>query len=84
MSLTESSTVTKSTVNTYVELSSDTSLSQTIHKEGMFRGTRDTTPFFLYKHEGKFTIASIMLSFLRISGSYYAYDMLNISFSRKF
>ena len=35
------------------------------------------TPFFLYKHEGKFTPASIMLSFLRISGSNYAYDMLN-------
>ena len=42
------------------------------------------TTFFLYKHEGKFTPASIMLSFLRISGSSYAYDMLNISFLRKF
>ena len=35
------------------------------------------TPFFLDKHEEKFTPASIMLSFLRISGSNYAYDMLN-------
>ena len=43
-----------------------------------------STPFFLYKHEGKFTPALIMLSFLRISGSNYAYDMLNISFLRKF
>ena len=43
-----------------------------------------TTLFFLYKHEGKFTPASIMLSFLRISGSNYAYDILNISFLRKF
>ena len=43
-----------------------------------------STPFFLYKHEGKFTPASIMLSFLRISGSNYAYDMLSISFLRKF
>ena len=34
--------------------------------------------FFSYKHEGKFTPASIMLNFLRISGSNYAYDMLNI------
>ena len=34
---------------------------------------------FFYKHEGKFTPASIMPSFLRISGSNYAYDMLNIS-----
>ena len=42
------------------------------------------TPFFLYKREGKFTPASIMLSFLRILGSNYAYDMLNISFLRKF
>ena len=46
--------------------------------------TTITTPFFLCKHEGKFTPASIMLSFLRISGSNYVYDMLNISFSRKF
>ena len=34
--------------------------------------------FFLYKHEEKFTPASIMLSFLRISGSNYAYDMIII------
>ena len=32
-----------------------------------------------YKHEGKFMPASIMRSFLRISGSNYAYDRLNIS-----
>ena len=31
---------------------------------------------FFYKHEGKFTPALIILSFLRISGSNYAYDML--------
>ena len=41
------------------------------------------TPFFLYKHEGKFTPASIMLSFLRISGSNYAYDMLRENFENK-
>ena len=38
---------------------------------------------FFYKHEGKFILASIMLSFLRISGSNYAYGMLNISFLTK-
>ena len=48
----------------------------------MFLGK--STLFFLYKHEGKFTPPSIMLSFLRISASNYAYDMLNISFLRKF
>ena len=42
MSLTESSTVTKSNVNPDVEVSSDTSFSQNTHKEGMSRGTRDT------------------------------------------
>ena len=42
MSLTESSTVTKSNVNLNVEVSSGTSLSQNIHKQGMSRGTRDT------------------------------------------
>ena len=42
------------------------------------------TPFFLYKHEGKFAPASIMLSFLRISHSNYVYDMLNILLLRKF
>ena len=46
--------------------------------------TISSTPSFLYKHEGKFNPASIMLSLLRISGSNYAYDMLNISFLRKF
>ena len=30
-----------------------------------------------HTHEGKFTPVSIMLSFLRISGSNYSYDMLN-------
>ena len=45
---------------------------------------KTATPFFLYKHEGKSTPASIMLNFLRISGSDFAYDMLNISFLRKF
>ena len=38
---------------------------------------------FFYKHEGKFTPSPIMLSFLRISGSNYAY-MVNISFLTKF
>ena len=42
MSLAESSTVTKPTVNLDVEVSSETSFSQKIHKEGMSRGTRDT------------------------------------------
>ena len=42
MSLTESSTVTKSDVNPDVEVSSETSLSQNTHKEGMPRDTRDT------------------------------------------
>ena len=42
MSLTESSTVTKSNVNPNVKISSDTSLSQNTHKEGMSRGTTDT------------------------------------------
>ena len=44
---------------------------------------KQDTPFFLYKHEGKFTPASIMLSFLRISGSNYAYDMLRENFENK-
>ena len=39
---TESSTVTKSYVNPDVEVSSETSLSQNTHKEGMSRGSRDT------------------------------------------
>ena len=38
----------------------------------------ENTHIFLYKHEEKFTPVSIMLSFLRISGSNYAYDVLNI------
>ena len=38
---------------------------------------------FFYKHEGKLTPASILLSFLRISGSNYTYGMLNISFLTK-
>ena len=38
---------------------------------------------FLYKNEGEFTPASIMLSFLRISGSSYAYAMLNTSYLTK-
>ena len=42
MSPTESSTVTKPNVNLDVEVSSETSFSQKIHKEGMSRGTRDT------------------------------------------
>ena len=44
----------------------------------------ETTPFFLYKHEGKFTPVSIMLSFLRISDSNYAYDMLKYHFQENF
>ena len=42
MSLTKSSTVTKSNVNPDVEVSSDTSLSQNTHDEGISRGTGDT------------------------------------------
>ena len=42
MSLTESFAVTKSYVKLDVEVSSETSLSQNTHKEGMPRGTRDT------------------------------------------
>ena len=42
MSLTESSSVTKSNVNPDVGVSSETSLSQNTYKEGMSRGTRDT------------------------------------------
>ena len=42
MSLTESSTIAKSNVNLDVEVSSETSLIQTTHEEGMSRGTRDT------------------------------------------
>ena len=42
MSLTESSTFAKPNVNLDVEVSSGTSLSQNTHKEGMYRGTRDT------------------------------------------
>ena len=42
MSLTKSSTVTRSNVNPDVEVSSDTSLSQNTHDEGMSRGTGDT------------------------------------------
>ena len=56
----------------------------TLFTRCIFSEVKYTTPFFLYKHERKFTPASIMLSFLRISGSDYAYDMLNISFLRKF
>ena len=41
MSLTESSTVTKSNVNPDVEVSSETFLSQNTHKEGMSKSTRD-------------------------------------------
>ena len=39
MSPTESSTVTKSTVNPDVEVSSETSLSQNTYKEGISRDT---------------------------------------------
>ena len=42
MVLTKSSAVTKPNVNLNVEVSSNTSLSQNTHKEGMSRGTRDT------------------------------------------
>ena len=42
MSLTESSTVTKSNVDPDVEVSKGISFNQNIHKEGMSRGTRDT------------------------------------------
>ena len=52
--------------------------------ERAHRAQKSKYTFFLYKHEGKFTPGSIMLSFLRISGSNYAYNMLNISFLRKF
>ena len=38
---------------------------------------------FLYKNEGEFTPVPIMLSFLRISGSNYAYPMLNTSYLTK-
>ena len=42
MSLTESSAVTKSTVNPDVEVLSEASLSQNTFKVGVSRGTRDT------------------------------------------
>ena len=42
MSLTESSTVTKSTMNPDVEVSSETLLSQNTYKERMSRVTKDT------------------------------------------
>ena len=43
MSFTESSTVTKSSVNPDVEVSSETSLGPNTYKEGISRGTRDTS-----------------------------------------
>ena len=60
MLLTESSTVTKYTVNRDVEDSSETSLSQNTHKEGMSRIPRDTNA----EAENRARIQSTHLDFL--------------------
>ena len=44
---------------------------------------KESVLHLFYKQKGKFTPGSTILSFLRVSGSNYAYDMLNISFLTK-
>ena len=54
---------------------------QAITKSDEHYRVKKNAPF--YKHMGKFTPASTVHSFLRISSSKRSYDMLNISFLTK-
>ena len=69
MSLTESSTVTKSTVNPDAEVSSETSLSQNTYKEGMSGDTRDINLASDTEDENRARIQSTHLDFFATEAS---------------